>query len=373
MKKLIVIMLYLITLVSVNAQQPNGIRLFAGTFTSEGAEGIYLCRFNEDTGQIVLEKVFKGIDNPNFLTISPDRQFLFTVTRPDAVVEPSGGYVQAYRIAKNGDLEFINKQVSHGADPCHIDITADGRMVAIATYGGGSVTVFPVAQDGILGERGITIHGSGSGPNSSRQKEPHAHSVLFSPDGKQLFSADLGTDKISIFDVQEGKIRSAGQSYLHLEPGAGPRHLALHPDGKTLYVINELNSTITSFRKGSRKWKKLQTITTLPEGFNGENFCADIHISADGRYLYGSNRGHNSIAVFRINDRTSKLSMITTVDTEGNWPRNFTLSPDGRYLLSANQRSGNIAVFRIDPQTGIPEYTGNELKIPSPVCLVFSE
>lgn len=372
MKKLIVLFLLLASIISGIAQDGEGKTFYVGTFTSEGAEGIYQCSFDRSTGKISLQKVFKGIDNPNFLTLSPDGQYLYAVTRPDVGVEPAGGYVQAYRIDNNGGLEFLNKQISYGDDPCHIDITADGKLIAIATYGGGTVTVFPVASEGSLEERGITIHGSGSGPNEARQKAPHAHSVLFTADGKQLFSADLGTDKISIFDVKNGKIISARQSYLKLKPGAGPRHITFHPDEKTLYVINELNSSITAFKKGGRKWKELQTISTLPEGFEGENYCADIHVSADGRYLYGTNRGHNSIAVYSIENKSKRLNLITNIDSEGDWPRNFTLSPDGKYLLTANQKSGNITVFAIDPNTGIPEYTGNELKIPSPVCLVFN-
>lgn len=371
MKKLLTIIQLFVFILSVHAQNQSESTLFAGTFTSEGAEGIYVCRFDNQSGKLSLQKVFKGIDNPSFLTLSPDRQYLYAVTRPAAAVEPSGGYVQSYRIDAENDLHFINKQVSNGADPCHIDITTDGKKVAIATYGGGTVSVYQVSPNGSLNKADITINNTGSGPNKQRQTAPHAHSVLFTPDDKQLFSADLGTDKISIFDVSDGKIISANQSYLALEPGAGPRHITFHPDARTLYVINELNSTITVFRKSRKKWKQQQAISTLPDDFTGESFCADIHVSPDGQYLYGSNRGHNSIAVFAIDNKTKKLSLKTTVHTEGDWPRNFTISPDGKFLLAANQRSGNVTVFKLNAETGVPEFTGNELKIPAPVCLVF--
>jgi 6-phosphogluconolactonase len=371
MKKNMTILFLLLLYFSVSAQDNSKLNLYVGTYTSEGSEGIYLCSFEETTGSISMNKVFKGIDNPSFMQTSSDGKYLYTVASPGNKVEKSGGYVQAYRISKEGDLHFINKQLSNGVNPCHVDVSPDGKFAAAANYGSGTVSLYKINTDGGLKEASMTIYNEGSGTHPSRQKGPHAHSVKFSPNGRQLYSADLGTDLLSVFDIKGDKIISASQSYLKLAPGAGPRHFTFHPGGKAIYVINELNSTITIFKKGGKKWKEEQVISTVPAGYTGPNYCADIHISDDGRYLYGSNRGHNSIAVFKVDDRSKQLTWITSVSTYGDWPRNFALSPNGKYLLAANQRSGNVTVFSINPETGIPEFTGNELKIVSPVCLVF--
>jgi 6-phosphogluconolactonase len=371
MKNLLFVILAFALVFKVAAQEKNTFKLYAGTFTSEEAEGIYLCNFNNETGEISFIKSFKGIDNPSFLKISPDRQKLYVVTRPPVAIEKSGGYVNAYTLNSNGDLDFINKQVSHGADPCHIDVSPDGKFVAVANYGGGSTSLYKINNDGSLNPANSVILNEGSGPNPSRQKAPHAHSIRFSADGKQVFSADLGTDKMNIFDLKKDKLIPAKQPFVRLAPGAGPRHFDFHPKAEVIYVINELNSTISLLKKDGKKTEIIQTISTVPEDFSGTNYCADIHVSSDGKFVYGSNRGHNSIAIFKTNPITLQLEFITTVSTRGDWPRNFTLSPDGKFLLVANQRSGNIVVFKIHAETGIPEFTGKELKLPAPVCLEF--
>jgi len=351
------------------AQQPE--KLYVGTFTGGESEGIYLCNFDAETGKLKPGMTFKGIDNPNFLKISPDKKYLYAATRPPAIIEKSGGYINAYKINQKGELQFLNKQVSHGSDPCHVDISADGKFVAIATYGGGSVSLFPVNSDGKLLPASSTINFTGSGPNKNRQNEPHAHSIKFSPAGNQVFSADLGTDQLNIFRLEHQKLVPANQKFVKTDPGAGPRHFDFHPNGNIIYVINELNSTITVFQNENDAWKKVQSVSTIPPGFSEDNYCADIHVSSNGKFLYGSNRGHNSISVFKIDAESKKLELITIVPSEGKWPRNFTLTKNGKYMLVANQNSNNIAVFRINHETGIPVFTGNELKIPAPVCLEF--
>lgn len=360
----------LMLLFNGNAQNSEKGKLYVGTFTNEGAEGIYLCTFDHSTGEISLSKTFKGIDNPSFLKISPDRQFLYAVTRPSEAIEKSGGYIQAYKIDKTGDLKFLNKQVSNGSDPCHVDVSPDGKFTAIATYGGGTTSLYQVNENGEVSEAVSIIQNEGSGP-TSRQTAPHAHSIKFAPNGKQVFSADLGTDQLNIFDLKKNRLLPAKQSFVKLAPGAGPRHFAFHPRSKVIYVINELNSTISVLDKNGRNLEVVQTISTVPDNFNGTNYCADIHVSADGKYVYGSNRGHNSVAVFKTDPLTQQLVFVTTIKTGGEWPRNFTLSPNGNFLLVANQHSGNIVVFRINQESGIPEFTGKELRIPAPVCLEF--
>jgi 6-phosphogluconolactonase len=362
--------LFFIISVPVNGQTPNK-KLYVGTFTSGEAEGIYLCNFDSNTGNLTLEAKFKGIDNPNFLKISPDNNYLYAATRPPVEIEKSGGYINAYKIGLKGRLHFIDKQVSHGSDPCYIDVSKDGKFVATATYGGGSVSLYPVNKNGGIYPASSTFFFEGSGPNKDRQSEPHAHSIMFSPFSDEVFSADLGTDQLNIFQLKNNELIPAAPEFLKTEAGSGPRHFEFHPSGNFIYVINELNSTITVFKNDGVNREKFQTIKTIPKDFEGENYCADIHISADGKNLYGSNRGHNSIAVFKVEPTTKKLKLLTNVPAEGNWPRNFTLSEDGKFMLVANQNSNNITVFRINPETGIPVFTENELKLPSPVCLEF--
>jgi len=371
MKRILVLVMLIANGLCVFGQETQKQLFYVGTFTSEGAKGIYLCDFDEVTGGISLKETFLGVDNPSFLKVSPDNKFLYVVNRAPKEIEQTGGYVSAYEIGRNGTLKFLNKELSHGADPCHVDVSANGKFVAVANYGGGTTSLFPVNENGSLLPASSIIKNEGSSVNQSRQTKPFAHSIKFSPFGNHVFSADLGTDQLNIFTLQGDKLVQTGQKFAKLEPGAGPRHFDFHPDGKFIFVINELNSTITTFKLADENWEKFQTVSTLPADFKEASFCADIHVSADGKFLYGSNRGHNSIAVFEINRETKQLKSIGFVSVEGNWPRNFALSPDGNYLLAANQKSGNITIFRINKETGMPEFTGNEIKIPAPVCIEF--
>lgn len=352
-------------------QGGENLRMYVGTFTSEGAEGIYLCDFNQETGSLSLDKTFIAVDNPSFLKISPNNEYLYVVSRSPNEIEKSGGFVSAYKIMGNGSLKFLNKQISNGADPCHVDVSPDGKYVAIANYSGGTTALYPLKENGSLYPASSVIFNSGSSVNQARQSKPHAHSIKFSPFDNQVFSADLGTDKLNIYNLENGKLQNSSQEFLKLEAGAGPRHLDFHPGRELIYVINELISTITVFRQKAGVWENQQTISTLPEDFIGTSYCADIHVSSDGNFIYGSNRGHNSIAVFSTNGESKKLKVVDFVSVEGDWPRNFVLSPNGRFMIVANQRSGNINVFKINPETGIPIFTGNEIKLPSPVCLEF--
>jgi len=369
MKYLIVFLIFNISVHLSSAQ--NIEKFYVGTFTSEGAEGIYLCDFNTTNGKITLNKTFKGVDNPSFLVVSPCKRYLYSVNRFPGNVENAGGYVNAYRINENGDLHFINKQLSHGSGPCHIDVSSEGKFVAIATYGGGTTSLYPVNEVGGLKPAATIIKNTGIGFNEDRQSAPHAHSIKFAPFDDLVFSADLGTDQLNIFKLQNGKLEKAEQDSVEMAPGAGPRHFDFHPNKKIIYVINELNSTVSVISNERGVWKIIQEISTLPEGFEGTSYCADIHVSKDGKFLYGSNRGHNSIAVFQVDKNSGKTEFIQTISVEGDWPRNFVLSPDGNFMLVANQKSGNIAVFRINKTNGIPEFTGNQIELPAPVCLDF--
>jgi 6-phosphogluconolactonase len=356
------------------AEGQSGLSWFyTGTFTSEGAAGVYLCSFDQGTGDIKHVNTFKGFDDPSFLKISPDRKFLYVVNRAPQSVEPSGGYVAAFRIEKDRSLAFINKQLTHGDGPCYVEVSSDGKFVGAANYNSGSFAVFKVGEEGAITPATAFIQNEGKSIDRARQTGPHAHSIRFSARSNEVFIPDLGIDQVMRFELDKntGLLKQSGQPYLKLAPGAGPRHMEFHPLNDIIYVISELNSTITCFRKSGDAWEEFQVISTLPPNYTGTSYCADIHFSRDGKFLYGSNRGHNSIAVFRVETSNGKLIPKGYVPTEGNWPRNFAISPDGGFLLVGNQKSGNITVFRINRETGMPEYTGKELKLPSPVCIEF--
>ena len=371
MKRISLLFLLTVSMIYVFGQNTSKQNFYVGTFTSEGAKGIYLCEFNSENGEIVKKQIFQGIDNPNFLKASSNKKYLYVVNRAPKEVESTGGYISAYEIGKNGILKFLNKQLSQGADPCHVDVSKDGKFVAVANYGGGTTALFPVEDNGSLLPAGSVIVNEGSSIDKSRQTKPHAHSIKFSPFENKIYSADLGTDQLNIFELEGDKLVQNGQKFVKLQPGAGPRHFDFHPDGNFIYVISELNSTITTLKKTKENWDIEQVISTLPTDFKGASYCADIHISADGKYLYGSNRGHNSIAVFEINSETKKLKLLGLVPVAGDWPRNFTLTPNGDFMLVANQKSGNITVFKINKTTGIPVFTGSQIEIPAPVCIEF--
>ena len=373
MEKVVIFLFFLICFNMAEGQSDSGkLWFYTGTFTSEGSEGVYLCSFNPTDASVKLENTFKGFDDPSFLRISPDRKFLYVVNRAPSTVEPQGGYIAAFRINADKTLSFLNKQLTHGEGPCYVDVSADGRFVAVANYNSGTIALYQAGKEGSLSVALSIVKNEGSGPVKARQSGPHAHSVRFYNKTLELFSPDLGVDKVFRFELTEsGNLNVKGQQSLQLSPGAGPRHMDFHPSKEVIYVINELNSTITCFRRTDQAWTGFQVISALPEGYSGPSFCADIHVSQDGRFLYGSNRGHNSIVVFRINGNTGALDLVGHVPTEGNWPRNFTLTPDGWFMLVGNQRSGNIAVFRINRETGMAESTGQGIKLPSPVCLEF--
>lgn len=367
MKRYILFLFALLISVSIFSQNKNQQQFYVGAYTSGGAEGIYLCSLNLETGEIKSEKSFSGIENPSFVKLSPDKNYLYSVSEAGE----KGSFVYAYKVEDNKSLNFLNRQSSNGNGPCHVDVSKDGKFVATATYGGGTTSLYSVSGDGSLIEASSVHINKGSSTNEKRQNKPHAHSIKFSPYDNQVLSADLGTDNLDIYHLENGKLVKEEQTFVKMNPGAGPRHFDFHPNKEVIYVINELNSTISVVKRVNNAWKVVQDISTLPEDFEGTSYCADIHISEDGKYLYGSNRGHNSIAVYQVNKKDQHLQRLGNVSVEGNWPRNFGLTPDGKWMLVANQKSNDITVFKINPKTGMPEFTGKKLELPSPVCIEF--
>jgi 6-phosphogluconolactonase len=342
--------------------------LFVGTYTSGRSEGIYVYRMDQSTGALTQVSSIKS-ENPSFLALDPSKRFLY------AVNETANGAVSAFRIdPASHQLTQLNQQPSEGADPCHLMVDSQRKCVLVANYTGGNVAVLPIQRDGSLGAATDVEQHQGTGPRE-QQKGPHAHCIKLDRANRYAYAADLGSDKVMIyrFNRAAAKLDAAPQPFAALHPGAGPRHLTINPNGKYLYVINELDSSVTTFRcdpvKGTLT--AFETISTLPRDFRGVSYCADIHVSRSGRFLYGSNRGHNSIVVFAIDQHSGRLSLVEHVSTDGKWPRNFTIDPSGRFLLVANQHTDNVVTYHIHSQTGRLTPTGHVAEIPVPVCLQF--
>ncbi len=359
------------------AKSAGELLLYVGTYTTGESEGIYLYRLDLSSGELKHVATTKGVVNPSFLALGPSRRYLYAVNEVEEFAGRKSGAVSAFALdQKTGELRLLNQKPSLGADPCYVDLDARGRFVLIANYTGGNVTVFPVERDGSLGEPADMKQYQGSSVNRARQEGPHAHCIVLDPTNRFAYSCDLGTDKIMIFrfDARDGKLLPNEQPWAQVKPGAGPRHLAFYPGGRYVFVLNELHSTVTAFSREPDRGtlQELQTLTTLPNDFKGQNTSADIHVSSDGRFLYCSNRGHDSIALFTINPRNGALTSMGHESTRGQTPRNFAIDPSGMFLLVANQNSDNIVVFRLDKKTGRLSSTGQVVQVPSPVCLKFT-
>ncbi len=353
--------------------------VYIGTYTSgkgkSKSDGIYVYKMNLESGELSPYKTVENVIEPSYITIDKKRKYLYAVNETETYEGKKSGAVSAFAIdEKTGDLTFLNKQPSLGGAPCFIIVSENEKFVLVANYLGGNVSSFPVQKDGKLGASIDLQQNIGTGPNKDRQEAAHAHSINLDEKNHFAFVCDLGIDKIFIyeFDKKTGKLSpNPAQKFFQAKPGAGPRHFVFHPNSKIAFVINELDSTITSLDYDSKRGtlKEIQTVSTLPEGFKGSNTCADLHVSPNGKFLYGSNRGHDSIVSFKIEDKTGKLDFVEHTSTQGKTPRNFAISPDGKFLLAANQNSDSIVVFRINETSGKLTATGNKANVPKPVCL----
>jgi 6-phosphogluconolactonase len=373
MKKNIFQNILLLSLIGgqVLAQNKNFF-LFVGTFTTGKSEGIYVYDFNTETTNFRLRSVANGLKDPGFLTFSANHKFLYSVGE----LSPQEGTVHSFGFdKKTAHLTLLNTQPSEGERPCHIALDKTEKWVAIANYRGGNVCVYAVEVDGKLKKATQKIQHEGKSKNTERQEKAHAHAVNFSPDNRYLLVPDLGMDKIMAyrFDATTGRLSPAPKPYFQTDSGAGPRHFTFSTDGRFGYVIQELNGTITAFKYKKGTLIAIQTIETLPADYTGRRWSADVHLSPDGRFLYASNRAHESLAVFAVNTKTGKLRLITHQPVFGKTPRNFIISPDGKLVLVANQESDKIVIFRRDTQTGLLTKTSQEIIVPNPVCLKLME
>jgi 6-phosphogluconolactonase len=353
--------------------------VFVGTYTAatpDGSKGIYAARFDTTTGRLGALAVAAELANPSWVTLSHDRRFLYAVSEvgvADATGTPAG-FVVAYSVAADGRLTLLNRVSSGGADPCHLAIDRAGRTVAVANYTGGSTVSFRVGADGRLGAATKDQH-VGKGPNAQRQEAAHAHSVDFVADDRLLLSCDLGNDRVYVYrhDAGSGAIAAHDPPFVGLEPGAGPRHLAVHPSGRYVYALAELSSHVAVFawNPAAGTLVQRQSASTVPLGTPPSNSTAEIVVHPGGRFVYASNRGHDSIAVFSVDARDGRLTRLANTPTGGSTPRNFAIDPSGRWLLAANQRSNSIVTFAIDPSKGTLTPNGAKLAVPRPVCIAF--
>ena len=349
------------------SQQSSEQYLIIGTYTNTTSDGIYVFKFNTQTGENSLIGV--GVaSNPSYLAISPDKKYVY------AVNENAPGQVTAFSFdKKNGKLTELNQQPSQGKHPCYITTDKSGKWVITGNYSSGTVAVFPVNKDGSLAKPTDSVRHEGSSVNTDRQEAAHVHATVLNKNNKTLYVPDLGLDKVMIYnlDSRTGKLKPAATPFVMTEAGAGPRHLDIHPNGKFAYLMEELTGSVSAYRvEKSGGLSLLQNISGLPRDYTGPMGSADIHVSPDGKFLYCSNRGEsNTIGIFSINNSTGELTWVDHQSTMGRTPRNFNFDPTGNFLLVANQNSDDIIIFKRDKNTGLLTDSGKKIKIPKPVCL----
>lgn len=355
---------------------------YIGTYTQEGSQskGIYAYRFDSSTGQLTSIGLAATTINPSFLAVAPNQRFLYAVNEVSNYQGQKSGAVSSFAIDRaTGKLAFINQIASQGTDPCYITVDKTGKYVLVANYTSGSIAVFPIQEDGSLGEASTFVQHTGHGTNPQRQEGPHAHSIDMSPDNRFAIVDDLGLDETTVYRFGDSASLTPDSrlmltSTAKADPGAGPRHFAFSPNGKFGYVLHEMGSTITaySFDSTSGELKPLQTISSIPKTFTKLDESAEIQVAPSGKFLYASNRGHDSIAVFAIDPAKGTLTLVEYVPTKGESPRSFEIAPGGSLLLAANEKSDNIVLFHVDAHSGRLTPTGKVLDISQPVCIKFA-
>lgn len=344
-----------------------------GTYSVRGSEGIYLYRMDPRDGRLEPRGSTPAGQNPSYLAVGPAGRFLYAVSEVADVNGRPGGGVRAFSLDRSTDaLTELNAQSSRGTGPCHLSVDRTGRCVLVANYGGGSVAVLPILPDGRLGEATDFVQHPMPPIVRERQEAPHAHSIVVDPANTHAFAPDLGLNRIMVYalDAAAGRLRPHATPWVELHPGAGPRHFVFHPSGSFAYVIDELDNTVCAFRhRGQGLLEYVQRISSLPEGWKGTSYCADIHVSPDGRFVYGSNRGHHSIAIYAVDQSRGTLSVVGHESTRGEWPRSFVVDPTGRFVLVANEHSDSIVAFAVDARDGTLRHTGQTVRVPAPVCV----
>jgi 6-phosphogluconolactonase len=358
---------------SMPEAKAEGPLVFITTFAGGDKGAITAYELDGTSGALKQVRQTKGVENPFFLALSPNGKFLYSIH-----AKKFGGndeeQVAAYKIGDGGELSLLNRQSARGTAACYLQVDATGKTLLVANYSSGSVASLPIHADGSLGEAASFVQHSGSSVDPARQKGPHAHSIVTSPNNRFAYAADLGLDQVLIYrlDAANAKLVPNVPPFAKTPAGAGPRHQAFHPNGKRLYVINEISNSVTAFDHNAETGAlaELQTISTLPEGYSGRSHCADVKITPDGRYLYGTNRGHDSIAMYKIGD-DGRLTLVGIEPSLGKGPQNMAITPDGKLLVCANMPGNNVAVFRIDAASGKLKSVGEPASMPSPSCIML--
>jgi len=350
--------------------------VYVGTYTDKDSKGIYAFKFDPASGVTEPIGLVAETQNPSFLAVDSNGKLLYAVNEVDIFNGATTGGVSTFAIDRDsGKLTLLQQLSSAGAGPAHISLDKTGRYVLVANYDSGNIAVFPINKDGQLGPRTAFVQHAGSSLNKERQATPHAHEIQVSNDNQFVLVADLGIDELLVyrFDASTGSLTLNHPAFVKVSPGSGPRHFAIASSGKFVYLVNEMSSTIDvfSFNPSSGRLHKEQTISTLPRDFKGENTTAEIATDSSGKFLYVSNRGDNSIAVFAIDQQNGKLSFVERTPTGGKTPRHFALDPTGKWMFVENQDSGTINIFAIDAAGGKLSATSHTLKASSPVCVVF--
>jgi 6-phosphogluconolactonase len=377
MKKLIsfgfVLTLLIVDSTEISAQPGTKSIIYGGSSSARGSKGIYVLEFDQQKGTLKeLQTVTEG-SSPGFLAFSPNKDFLYSIYGK-GTLEDGNGAVMAFKIDPfTGFLKKVNEQSVGGKGPAHISIDPKGRFAYTANYGDASVTVFPINSDGTLAKASDYVKHTGSSTNPQRQKEPHPHSSIPSADGKFLYVSDLGTDKIVIYEVMNGgKLKPAAVPFAQVPAGSGPRHFKIHENGNFAYSVDELSNTIVAFKvnKKTGALTIIERLSMLPEGYSEVTYASDVHFSPDGKFIYATNRGHESLVIYEVNAKTGKLKMIGHESTLGKHPRNFMISKSGEYVLVGNTFTDNVVIFNRDTKTGLLKPNGVQHTIPAVSCLI---
>jgi len=374
MRRFLLILFSLILLHRITVGQPSEY-IYVGTFSGDLEKGIYVYSFDRLEGRLSLVQILGEMESPTYIELHPNGKFLYSVNRNSINEEETWGSVSSYSIdPSTGKLTHMNDQPSFGNAPCFISLDSKGRMLFIANYGSGSIAAFPINPDGSLANASKVIQHTGSSVGGERQQGPHAHCAVVSPEDDYLYAADLGTDRVKTYRIDYAlkNIDLVLGADGIADPGSGPRHITISDDQKYLYLLEEMGHQVAVYAidPDNGALSSIQTISTLPADYTGTNFCADIHIDPSGKFLYASNRGHNSLAVYRIDRKSGQLTLADIQSVQGDWPRNFSLTPDGEYLVVANQYSNNIVSFKRDKATGLLTFL-DQTELAAPVCVEF--
>jgi 6-phosphogluconolactonase len=358
------------------APSPGAMPVYIGTYTGEKSKGIYVSRFDPVTGRLTPPELAVATPSPSFLALHPGGGFLYAAGESTRFEGKPVGAVSAFsRDANTGQLTLLNQQSSGGVGPCHLAVDPTGKCLLVANYGDGSIAALPIRVDGTLGGPATRIVHQGSSVNAGRQAGPHAHFIIPDPANRFALTCDLGLDQVLVYrlDAVKSTLAANDPPFAAVKPGSGPRHLAFHPSGRFVFLINELSATLVAFAydAGRGTLKELQTLSTLPENSTGTKSGAEVQVHPSGKFVYGSNRGHDSIAVFGFDPGSGRLTFLECQSTQGKAPRHFALDPTGQWLLAENQDSDSIVVFQVDGRTGRLSPTGQTVSVGAPVCAVF--